>query len=80
MLCMDSATCHVVDASESMCGTCMHIHTPYVHIKYCTYKSYVMLCIFVSGTYIAITFKAVVAVGCGLAHMCTNVDIWAYAT
>ena len=39
-----------------------------------------LVCIFVSGTYLAITNDAKVAVGCVLANMCINVGPHAHLT
>ena len=48
---------HMVDCSDSICGTYMLIHLPYNSIKYLLYMMYmpIVVGIFVSSTYLAVT-------------------------
>ena len=55
-------TCHMVDASCFSCGAHVHVHPLYMPIKYMTYMWNVMS-IFVSGTYMALTYEVDVVVG-----------------
>ena len=67
-----STHCHLVDCSELKCGRYIHIHFPYNSVRYLAYMPY-LANIFVSSTYVAITWKVCIAVGCVLAHTCKNV-------
>ena len=50
----------------------MHMHHPYLHVKYSAYMPKLMG-IFVSCTYLASTGELEVVFGCVLAHICRNV-------
>ena len=66
-----SAHCHMVDCIDFICGSCMHIHLSYKSIKYLVYMACMpnLMDIFVSSTYLAITWEVWIAVGCILAHV-----------
>ena len=62
-----SAPGHVVYASDFSCGT--YIHPPYMPVISLYLYMPHLVGIFVSGTYLEITCKVVVAVGCVLAYV-----------
>ena len=71
------AHCNIVDCSDFIYGICMHLQ--YKCIKYLAFMAY-MFClvrIFVSTTYLAITWVVCVAVGCiiGCAKCRNNMPI-----
>ena len=59
---------HMVDASDFICGTYIHIHPSYMHSKCMAYMCSVVD-IFVSSMYIAITCKVDAVGGCVSAHI-----------
>ena len=75
-----SAHCYMVDCSDFICGTNMCIHYPCKSIKYLSYMACAQFGgIFISNTYLAITWKVWIAVGCVLAQMCKLFGLYAHS-
>ena len=70
-----SAHCHMVDCSDVIFGTYMCIHLPYRSLRYLAYMAYMpnLVGIFVSSTYLALTWEVHTTIGCVLSHMCKNI-------
>ena len=76
--CVYNASCCMVDCSDVICGIYMCLHLPYKPIIYLAYIAYMDTCI--SSKHLAVTCKVCIAVGWFLAHMCTNVGLYAHLT
>ena len=79
LLSVHSVPGHLVDASDFLYGTCMHMHLPYVSIKYLAYMPN-LVGIFVSGRYLAIACEVDVVLRCILASMLKLLGPYAHIT
>ena len=70
----------MVGASAFISGTYMCRHSLYTHVKYYAYMTYMtnFAAILVSGSLLAITCEAEVAVGCVLAYTCKMLSLHAH--
>ena len=66
-----SASGHMADTGDLICGTYKHIHASYMSLKDVIHV-YSVEGTFVFDTYVRIICEVDVAICCVLAHICTN--------